>query len=646
MDLTAQQETTYNQFGTTRRKALRKQSLVVEARNFICAHMKRNDPISRRFIQYALMRPGEHFILVRDGKTGRIGVAPEDYNRWIVRSRSGVGVRPGEGYGRHGNDGWDLELEVDAMSFELTGMQCQWKFSFSANHEIYIWDFAPGNSLGKMYKYIKEAHRIRGNRDKYKHMKPVMETLTREPDTMRVRQIQPGENVKSLYDELAGPDAQFYVRTNLGKMIRTCQDVPPGCSPYEYYNDTDAAEDAILFEEEQLEGVQNIPFVEISNPVQQLESTHMPLSMLNHKANQLTGEMPDALEEILGISRKKLVEKKGNTPYAPGSEEFPFEAPPIWQQQHDIITETPLTSPRAKLLTSLDFASIKLKISMAELEETACAQETMERDRSYIFKDTFHIGDLEPGAQDRYKESMKLITGLQKYQSPHPRRHEEWTWFCMEILNWLNLKIYYDVYVRDPANPWPHRYILQDIVQAFMTMGLFFPNVEVTSIVQEHLGSREGQAFRNSKILDPEARRQVRPDARTRTSCAYRPRKFWDGWENKVYTGDDLYIDKFPFDWNMAIRPIIAKLYRAGMIGPACVEPRPDVVPGFATANTEQHRPDKLDLFITYSNTDEFVQGMPPSLIDYQDWPELLPAVRRFAAICKTKTPRFALLRL
>lgn len=129
----------------------------------------------------------------------------------------------------------------------------------------------------------------------------------------------------------------------------------------------------------------------------------------------------------------------------------------------------------------------------------------------------------------------------------------------MEILNWLNLKIYYDAYVRDPANPWPHRYILQDIVQAFMTMGLFFPNVEVTSIVQEHLGSREGQAFRNSKILDPEACRQVRPDARTRTSCAYRPRKFWDGWGNKVYTGGDLYIDKFPFDWNMAIRPIIVK---------------------------------------------------------------------------------------
>ncbi|KAK4650917.1 hypothetical protein QC762_0115000 [Podospora pseudocomata] len=216
----------------------------------------------------------------------------------------------------------------------------------------------------------------------------------------------------------------------------------------------------------------------------------------------------------------------------------------------------------------------------------------------------------------------------------------------MEILNCLNLKIYYDVYVRDPANPWPHRYILQDIVQAFMTMGLFFPNVEVTSIVQEHPGSREGQAFRNSKILDPEARRQVRPDARTRTSCAYRPRKFWDGWENKVYTGDDLYIDKFPFDWNMAIRPIIAKFYRAGMIGPACVEPRPDVVPGFATANTEQHRPDKLDLFIMYSSTDEFVQGMPPSFIDYRDWPELLPAARRFAAIYKTKTPRFALLRL
>lgn len=80
------------------------------------------------------------------------------------------------------------------------------------------------------------------------------------------------------------------------------------------------------------------------------------------------------------------------------------------------------------------------------------------------------------------------------------------------------------------------------------------------------------------------------------------------------------------------------------MLAPAYLQPHPDVVPGFATANTEEHRPGKLDLFITYSNVDQFKKGMPPSFIDYKEWPELLPAARKFAAGCKT--PRFALLRL
>ncbi|KAK4178015.1 hypothetical protein QBC36DRAFT_299732 [Triangularia setosa] len=247
------------------------------------------------------------------------------------------------------------------------------------------------------------------------------------------------------------------------------------------------------------------------------------------------------------------------------------------------------------------------------------------------------------GSRERYKESMKLIIELQTYRSPGPRGHHEWTWFCMEILDWLNLKIYYDDYVRDPINPWPHRYILEDIVQAFITMSLFFPNVEVTSTVQDYLQSEEGQTFRNSKIFDPEACRPVRPDSRTRTSCTYRPKKFWDEWENNVYTGDDFYIDAFPFDWNMAIRPTIAK---PGMVGSACIEFHPDVVPGFATVNTEEHWPGKLDLFITYSNTDRFVKSIPPSIIDYRDWLELLPAARKYAVNCKTKTPRFALFHL
>lgn len=70
------------------------------------------------------------------------------------------------------------------------------------------------------------------------------------------------------------------------------------------------------------------------------------------------------------------------------------------------------------------------------------------------------------------------------------------------------------------------------------------------------------------------------------------------------------------------------------------------MVPGAATANTEPHRPGQLDLFIKFNNADAYLKGVPPSFVDYKDWPTLLPAARKFAAgRCKT-TPRFALIRL
>lgn len=272
----------------------------------------------------------------------------------------------------------------------------------------------------------------------------------------------------------------------------------------------------------------------------------------------------------------------------------------------------------------------------------------MERDRAYIFKGTFHLGDLEPGAQERYKESQKLIISLQKHESPFPQQRN-WAWFCMQVLDWMKLKLYYDDYNPDVNNPWPHRYIMQGIVQAFMTMGLFFPNLPVTSVIREFLDTtEEGKKFKDSKIFDKAWRGQQVPDIRKRTSCAYRPEKFWEEWE-KVYTGDDHFIDAFPWDWNVAIRPTIAKLYRAGIIGPAVLESHPDVVPGFAVANTEPHRPEKLDLFITYSNVNFFRKGMPPQAIDYKDSPDLLATARKFVnsrQFSPDKPPRFALLRL
>lgn len=175
-----------------------------------------------------------------------------------------------------------------------------------------------------------------------------------------------------------------------------------------------------------------------------------------------------------------------------------------------------------------------------------------------VYKDSFHLADLEPGAQDRYKEAMKLIIGVQKYQSPNPHDHIYWAWFCMELLDWMNLELCYDEYNPEPISPWPHRYIAHDIVQAFMMMGLFFPNVKETSIIQEYLSTEEGKAFEDSKLFDTAARSAKRPDVRTSRSTNYRPKSFWDEWY-KHYNGDEHWLDAYPWDWAMTIRPIIAK---------------------------------------------------------------------------------------
>ncbi|KAK0637426.1 hypothetical protein B0T17DRAFT_588285 [Bombardia bombarda] len=701
----------------------------IEPRNYICAHMKRNDPVTRRFIQYALMRPGELLILVRDGTTGRIIVAPEKPHRWILRSQH-KGYRSydkPDDYVSSADDGWTIEQSVDTSFFEEVERERKWRFGFTSYYEIYIWEFVPGGGKTSMYNEVIDmlmrAHRIKGNRGKFQAMKHIMETLTREKDTMRVRQIKPNEDVQSLYDELAGPKAEFFVRTNRGKIICTSEDNPSIAGSYSYYNETDAAEDAILFEEEAALGgavPEDMPFVEITNPVQQLNTSRMPLSILRDVSNELDGILDPLERKALSISKDKkdilkekakqdrLKDKKlqfsfndkdsldglddeedfdsldefefddgddnwedeededeeyDSDDYVPGAEGFPFSAPPIWTQAHKIIQDTFWSPVRAQLLKRVNFSSVKLSMTMRQLIKKADKQEILERDRGYIFKDTFHLGDLEPGAQERYKESMALINGMQKYESPNAAVNghgpsNNWAWYCMELLDWLKLKIHYNEYAPNPQEPWPHRYILQDIVQAFMMMGLFFPNLPVTSIIQEYLATKEGAKFKSSDIFDIDKRTKTRPDRRNARSMAYRPKKFWNRWDKDVFAGDDTYIEKVPKEWNMVIRPIIAKLYRAGMIGPATIEPNPRHCPGFATANTEEaHRPGKLDLFIKYSNSSMLQRRMPPGHIRYEDWPALLPVARKFAASWETrhkndkskagsKGPRFALLRL
>lgn len=136
---------------------------------------------------------------------------------------------------------------------------------------------------------------------------------------------------------------------------------------------------------------------------------------------------------------------------------------------------------------------------------------------------TFHLADLEPGAREKYVDSIKIITGIQKQTSI---ANTDWMQFCLEVLDSLSLKVYYQDFVKNPHDPWPHRYMAQDITQAFVMMALFFPNLEVTSIAKHYFDTDEGSAFKTSPLFNPAARAKQLPDRRTRAGNSERPKAF------------------------------------------------------------------------------------------------------------------------
>jgi hypothetical protein len=97
-------------FQTGSRGMARRSHAVVEMRNFICGHIKRDDPASHRFIQYLSNETWEIRALVRDRKTGRILIQPPQEELWLLREKSG--------WGRATRNEFDVIGEIGPAFFE------------------------------------------------------------------------------------------------------------------------------------------------------------------------------------------------------------------------------------------------------------------------------------------------------------------------------------------------------------------------------------------------------------------------------------------------------------------------------------------------------------------------------------------------
>ncbi|KAJ4003640.1 hypothetical protein NW752_011065 [Fusarium irregulare] len=274
-DFEAESRTHHDQVGS--RGTQRRTHSLLEARNILVGNMKRNEPVTRRFIQYLLMRAGEVLVMVRDGKTGRVITAPPKDELWTLRRKQGLG--------RAAKNEWENLLSVGPEFMKLTDVLREWRFGFTDYYDVFIWDFVPGQSHVDMYNTVllelRNALRIRQPQDMYKHTEPLLRCLHRDVDTGYTRDIKPGENVRSLWDTVSHEASSFKLFDICDKEITTRDDSEIESSPYLFYKKANELEDAILFPDELTSNKTSVAFRETRNGVADIESGVLPSNARN-----------------------------------------------------------------------------------------------------------------------------------------------------------------------------------------------------------------------------------------------------------------------------------------------------------------------------------------------------------------------------
>lgn len=111
--------------------------------------MKRSDPVTHRFIQYMQMKAGDTLILVLDGKTQSVIIAPHEEHRWLERIKSGLG--------RASKAEWTETRKVDYDFLDEAHADQEWDFDFDEYYEIYLWDFLAGENGFDSFRNIMDV---------------------------------------------------------------------------------------------------------------------------------------------------------------------------------------------------------------------------------------------------------------------------------------------------------------------------------------------------------------------------------------------------------------------------------------------------------------------------------------------------------
>lgn len=591
-------------FQTGSRGMARRSHSIMEMRNFICGHIKRDDPVSRRFIQYLSMETWELRALVRDRKTGRILIQPPREELWLLREKSG--------WGRATRNEFDVIGEVGPAFFEQMESVAKFHFGFQEYYDVYIWDSDPGRSYfilqRKLEEVLARALRVLELRDMFSASRHILETITRDPNTERVRSIKPDEKAESMWDWLTKNAQAFSWSPTHGNEME--EDFKASYT----YTEADGIEDAILFPDEVDGTTVDGLFKYDPNAIEIFETEKIDVRRFAADPDtdddeptgsyvddqELDDEELEALEDDDGDSEwdtegsdeddgLEWVLEEENEDMDKAIDILSDRFGQIWKKEPDYFVSILSNPAKAHHIPELvrTIPMNLMHVSRAALRSQKVYGDShasiendfyrhIDRQKSKVFKQCFHMADQEPGALSRYAESKLMVQSMDRFVMTNGINTGPF-----KLCSFMKMASHFR----------EERRIVDDAFQAYAAIALFFET-------EAFLASEVGVAFKDSKLFDQVERSKHVPDRRTHLSNKTRPEEFWNDWEKLLKDNNrvpgDIVDDIFPLEWRKAIRPIIIRLFRAGIICSSYGRS----ASGVATAKAEANRP--LDLYIDY----------------------------------------------
>ncbi|KAL8651829.1 MAG: hypothetical protein Q9226_004532 [Calogaya cf. arnoldii] len=328
-------------------------------------------------------------LLVRDAKTSKILRSPPKEQLWLHREKAG--------FGRALENEWIVRWEVGEKFFEKVPSDMR---GAESNRD---WHFG----FNDYYDTLLKAHRFASMQDQYRPAEPILKTTTHDPGTMRTRDLKPGEDAMSIWEEVQKGRNRM-LNTN-GERLE--EQIAPDLDQKYFYGEADALEDEGLVPEEFSTEPSNALY---SGTVNALENFG------NEGPNRERFIKDLDTDEELPSDESDEDEEEWED--ESGDEEWEDETGDEEEYEHITESRNPLAmlkDGKMEDLLSLVFSEEQRK-DMALLDTwkppgdfradvKADFNTFFDREKSRPFKAGWHAADLAPGGPGRWQEAQTIV---------------------------------------------------------------------------------------------------------------------------------------------------------------------------------------------------------------------------------------------